>query len=43
MTAEEFAIQVEALIEAARVGGLLDEEIRYALENAAEALGEGVC
>jgi hypothetical protein len=42
MTAEEFAVQVEALIEACRVGDLSDGAIRDTPEKAAEALGEGM-
>jgi hypothetical protein len=42
MTAEEFAERIETLIEAGRAGGLSDTAIRDALEEAAEALDEGI-
>jgi hypothetical protein len=42
MTAEEFADQIEVLIERARAGGLSDEVIIAGLEAAAEALDEGL-
>jgi hypothetical protein len=42
MTADEFAVQVEALIEAGRAGGLSDEQMATAPENVAEALDEGM-
>jgi hypothetical protein len=42
MTAEEFAAQIEHLMERARDGGLSDEVIISGLEAAAEALDEGL-
>lgn len=42
MTVQEFAAQIEVLIEAGRAGELADEAIRDALEAAAEALDEGI-
>ena len=42
MTAEEFAAQLERLIEQGRAGGLPDEAIIAGLEAAAEALDEGL-
>jgi hypothetical protein len=42
MTAEEFADQIEVLIERARAGGLSDEVIIAGLEEAAEALDEAL-
>jgi hypothetical protein len=42
MTAEEFATELEGLIEQARVGGLSDQVIIAGLEAAAETLNEGL-
>jgi hypothetical protein len=42
MTAEEFAEQIEHLIEQARDGGLSDQVVIAGLEAAAEALDEGL-
>jgi hypothetical protein len=42
MTADEFADQIELVIQQARVGGLSDEVIIAGLEAAAEALDEGL-
>jgi hypothetical protein len=42
LTTEEFAILLELLIERARDGGLSDEAIIARLEEAAEALNEGL-
>jgi hypothetical protein len=42
MTAAEFATRIELLIEQARAGGLSDEVIIAGLEEAAEALDEGL-
>jgi hypothetical protein len=42
MTTEEFADKLELLIAEARTGGLSDEVIIAGLEEAAEALDEGL-
>lgn len=42
MTADQLAVYVEALVEAARAGGMSDEEIAAVLYDAAEALLEGL-
>jgi hypothetical protein len=42
MTPDEFATQLELLIERARAGGLSDAVIIVGLEEAVEALDEGL-
>ena len=42
MTAEQLAAQIEALVVTAREGGLSDEVIADALQDAADALHEGL-
>jgi hypothetical protein len=42
MTAEEFAVRLEVLIEQGRDGGLSDEAIIVGLAEAVEALDEGL-
>jgi hypothetical protein len=42
MTADQLAANVEALVQAAREGGMSDEEIAAVLHDAADALLEGL-
>jgi len=42
MTAEQFAIQIDKLIALAREGGLSDEAMSAALEEALDRLDEGL-